>query len=209
MAELIVALDCPDPRGLMLDLVDRTPVRWFKVGPQVMTSGDWPYLVRRAGYNRETYGANLFLDIKIADSETEGTVKAAVVSFAQHGVAALSVRGHLTTQAAKSAAAGYPIKIWQHLNPSDRPVRVLGTVCKAADGYIVPSSALGMLDRSELVGKDIVTVGVRVGGDPADGHHLPDPDVICNSATYAVVGRPIHGAHDPIAAARRYVTALS
>jgi orotidine-5'-phosphate decarboxylase len=202
MTELIVALDGPDPRALQYRLHEHAGVTWFKIGPQAMVHTDWPNLMRH-GRNVKT-----FLDLKLAD--TIDTVTEAVKRFADAGIAAISTFTIDATAFAVSAAHGSDLRIWQVLRLTDDailPINRLAPRTFSAHGVICPPSAASIF---EGCGIDVVTPGVRLGGERHNCHlEAQSPSFVSAAgATHAVVGRPIWQAANPIAAAKAYQSAL-
>ncbi len=206
MTELVAALDGPQVQYELACSLIEAGVCWFKIGPQLMCSADWPDFT---SYLAELPHANIFLDIKLND--TSHTVREAVKRFASAGIAAVSTCGFDATKVALEAAEGR-IKVWQWLWPSDkdpperpddRPIRPVGV-----HGVIVPGyMAMGFWESI-----DVVVPGVR-WGDVAggDGHFRPIDPRECRvaGATHAVVGRPIYLSVDPVFAAKGFMAALS
>jgi orotidine-5'-phosphate decarboxylase len=205
MTELIVALDGPDPYRLTRDLY-KTGIRWFKLGPQTMMSGDWDKIVRRTRLS----GTRLFLDLKLAD--TEDTVREAVRRAIDAGISAVSTYTNRATVSAMEGAAG-KLRVWRvaqltdALTPDlvDTPQPVI-----LGHGVICPAAAL----RGQVLaaGVDAVCPGIRISGmDDSHGHkEIATPSAAKRvGATHIVVGRPIWKSDDPIAAARRFLDALA
>ena len=199
MTELIVALDGPRPKLLQLY---KCGVRWFKIGPQAMVSGNWHNIITSA----RSPGIKIFVDLKLAD--TPDTVCEAVKRFADAGVAAVSTFTRLATIAAIEASAGTDLRVWQVLRLTDDD-ELGGTILsRVVHGVICPGKlAPAYLDY----GIDIVVPGIRFTNDVNHGHrHITYPSTCQHlGVTHAIVGRPIWQASDPIAAARRYIEALA
>lgn len=203
MTELIVALDGPEPVELATRLHGEVGVRWFKVGPQMMTHGDWLFflddVLRRAVVGEDV---NVFLDLKLAD--TRDTVREAVKRFADAGIAAVSTSTDEATRAAIEADTN--VRVWQLHHLTDQGSSFRPRLVNA-HGVICPGDIVERYVGSNVI--SIVVPGVRLD-DEGHGHlHVSDPRHLAfQGATHAVVGRPIWMAKDPVAAARRYVEAL-
>ena len=205
MTELVVALDGSHPADLAADLFHRAGVRWFKIGPQAMTSPGWFRMIDGA----QPGEANVFLDLKLAD--TRDTVREAVKRFADAGIAAVSTFTMDATIAAAEAAEGTDLRVWQVLMLSDDarlPISGLGVRSVAANGIICPPRSASIF---EGCGIDVVCPGVRLKGEDHGGHieAWPPSFVLAAGATHAVVGRPIWQSADPIVAARLWRAELS
>ena len=152
------------------------------------------------------------------------TVEAAVRGLAQFDLDFLTVHGdpHVV-RAAKEGAAGSDLKILavtiltsldrQDLDdalitPSEIPDLVTTRAARAfeagADGVIAsPQEAARIRALSEADGRLIVTPGVRPAGtDLGDQKRIATPaQAVANGVDHIVVGRPIHKAPSPKAAA--------
>jgi orotidine-5'-phosphate decarboxylase len=220
-AQLIVALDIPDPHRIAA-LVDRMPpaVNWYKVGLELFAAGG-PHALRPL----TDHGKQVFLDLKLHDIPR--TVARAVRAAAGHGAAMLTVHaggGHNMLRAAAEAAATagprrpklLAVTTLTSLAPDDltrlgihRPLKehtlALGRMAVDAgiDGLVC--SVHEAADFRRLLGSRplLVTPGVRPAGNEAgDQKRVATPaDAVKAGADFLVVGRPILEAADPRAAA--------
>lgn len=203
MTELIVALDSPSNQyALACDLIEHANVHWFKVGPQLTCSYDWQEFTHSAkGFPNEI---KIFLDLKLAD--TADTVREAVRRFADAGISAVSTSTYEATSAAMEATFHYgDLQVWQLMRlTEDTSSWIPGQIC-TGHGVICPGDDLDSW-------KDEITIvpGVRLNNlDDFHGHHLACLcEDIAGIADFAVVGRPIWSAANPIAAAKLYKAAL-
>jgi orotidine-5'-phosphate decarboxylase len=175
-------------------------------------------------------GKRIFLDMKLFD--IGATVEAAVRGLAQFDLDFLTVHGdpHVV-HAACQGAAGSDLKILAvtiltSLNRDDLdaclirngdvPDLVVERAVRAfeagAHGVIAsPQEAARLRSLPEAEGRLIVTPGVRpMGADPGDQKRISTPaQAIAAGADHVVVGRPIHRAADPRAAALAILAELS
>jgi orotidine-5'-phosphate decarboxylase len=211
VTELIVALD-GDARHAwaVFDLLnDKTDIRWFKIGPQVLVQEKgWALaneIVRR--------GTSLFLDLKLYD--TADTVTAAARRSFDLGAKMLTVVANpRLLLAAARASRRYDQKIialTSALTDGDGAdyVWMTSTALEMADGWVSSVRALEHTTmRSALEeGKIVVCPGVRVDIDlTSDEHTYPatPEQAVSAGAHYIVVGRPIVGVNDPVAAERKF-----
>ncbi len=216
---LIVALDVPNAIA-GLELAERIgpAVGFYKIGLGMLTGGG----LALANELKQEHGKRIFLDMKLFD--IGATVEAAVRGLAQFDLDFLTVHGdpHVV-RAAKEGAAGSNLKILAVtiLTSLDRndldacmmqegeiPEIVVARALRAfeagADGVIAsPQEARLIRNQPEAEGRLIVTPGVRpAGAAPGDQKRTSTPaQAIENGANHIVVGRPIHKASDPAAAA--------
>ncbi len=216
---LIVALDVPNAIA-GLELAERIgpAVGFYKIGLGMLTGGG----LALANELKQEHGKRIFLDMKLFD--IGATVEAAVRGLAQFDLDFLTVHGdpHVV-RAAKEGAAGSNLKILAVtiLTSLDRndldacmiqegeiPELVVTRALRAfeagADGVIAsPQEARLIRSQPEAEGRLIVTPGVRPAGAPSgDQKRIATPaQAIENGANHIVVGRPIHKASDPAAAA--------
>ena len=220
---VIVALDCDAATALCLAVQLRGHAKWLKVG-MTLYYAEGPKIVQTF----KQLGFNVFLDLKFHDipHQVEGAAASAVLSGADmltmHAVggAAMMAAGHrgaeaaaferkvpvpatlaitvLTSMDAESLAAtgvsrALPEQV-SALAMQARKAGLSGIVCS-------PQEAKGM---RELLGPEalIVTPGVRpVGAALGDQSRVATPSqAIERGASHIVVGRPITGADDPVAA---------
>jgi orotidine-5'-phosphate decarboxylase len=219
VAEIIVAFDLASGREA-LALADRLPgLRWAKVGP-VLYVREGPTLVREFSQR----GVRVFLDLKWHDIPS--TVAGAVTAARELGVSLATVHclgGRAMLEAAAQAAGDLPLVGVTVLTSHDAAgfgqvvgrgvpdvaveVERLARVAVAAGlrGVVASGDEVGVLRRA--LGPDpwLVVPGIRLPGDAAqDQARTAHPaDAVLAGATHLVVGRPITGARDPVAALRR------
>lgn len=199
---------------------------FYKIGLGMLTGGG----LALANELKQEHGKRIFLDMKLFD--IGATVEAAVRGLAQFDLDFLTVHGdpHVV-RAAKEGAAGSDLKILAvtiltSLDRSDLDASLIraGDVAElvvaravhafeaGADGVIAsPQEAAMIREQPEATGKLIVTPGVRpVGAALGDQKRVTTPaQAIENGANHVVVGRPIHRAADPAAAARAVVDEIT
>jgi len=213
---LIVALDVPNAdaaRTLVATLGDQ--VLFYKLGLELFMTGgyfelvDW--LVAR--------GKQVFVDLKFFD--VPETVRGAVRALHGRGIAFATVHGNQKMMEAAAAAKG-EVKILAvtALTSLDRgDLDDLGFACDVdrlvlsrarraleagCDGVISSGLEAPMLKRELGQRLLVVTPGIRpVENRPVDDQKrtVDVAQAFANGADYIVVGRPIHQAPDPAAAA--------
>ena len=223
---LIVALDVPNAHeGLLLANRLGDAVSFYKIGLGMLTGGG----LALATELKLDQGKRIFLDMKLFD--IGATVEAAVKGLAQFELDFLTVHGdpHVVN-AAKQGAAGKDMKILAVtiltsldradldgalIKPGDIADLVIERAGRAfeagADGVIAsPQEAALIRALPEAEGKLIVTPGVRpAGADLGDQKRIATPaSAIAAGADHIVVGRPIHRASDPRAAAEAIIAEL-
>ncbi|MSU90381.1 orotidine-5'-phosphate decarboxylase [Rhodobacteraceae bacterium 2CG4] len=222
---LIVALDRPDALS-NLDLVRQlgASVGFYKIGLGLLTGGG----LALADELKQS-GNRVFLDLKLFD--IPATVAAAVRGLAQYRLDLLTVHGDPAVVAAAADGRGAaPTRIMAvtFLTSADRadldtmlirPGDIAALTCEraaraldaGADGVIAaPGEAAAIRALPQARGKLIVTPGVRPAGSAqGDQKRTATPaEAIAAGADHIVVGRPIHAAADPRAAARAILAAL-
>ena len=220
---LIVALDVPNAlQGLQLADQLGDTVSFYKIGLGMLTGGG----LALANELKEERGKRIFLDMKLFD--IGATIEAAVRGLAQFDLDFLTVHGdpHVV-RAAREGAAGSNLQILAvtvltSLDRDDLDANQIkeGTIPdlvteRAARAFeagahgVIASPQEAKLVRALPEAKDrlIVTPGVRpVGADAGDQKRIATPaQAIADGADHVVVGRPIHRAPDPAAAARAIV----
>jgi orotidine-5'-phosphate decarboxylase len=223
---LIVALDVPNAHaGLLLANRLGDAVSFYKIGLGMLTGGG----LALASELKLDQGKRIFLDMKLFD--ISATVEAAVKGLAQFELDFLTVHGdpHVVN-AAKQGASGKDTKILAVtiltsldradldgalIKPGDIADLVVERAGRAfdagADGVIAsPQEAALIRALPEAAGKLIVTPGVRpAGADLGDQKRIATPaSAIAAGADHIVVGRPIHRASDPRAAAQAIIAEL-
>ena len=222
--KIIVALDVAtqdEARNLMSSL--KGEVGFFKIGFQRFT-GDGPDLVRAA-----SSCGSVFLDLKLHD--IPNTVAKAVESAEQLGVQMLTLHlsggSEMIRAAVESRESDMLLLGVTVLTSSNeatlKETGISGTtvdqVLRLAElgvangiGGLVASPREARLLRKEFGHKiKIVTPGIRpAGSDAGDQKRIASPrEAVEAGADYLVIGRPITGAADPKAAARRIVAELT
>ena len=225
--KIIVALDFPDAASA-LALVSRLDPALcrLKVGKELFTVAG-PDLVRTL----VSRGFEVFLDLKFHD--IPNTVAAACRAAAGLGVWMLNVHasgGRRMMEAAREALADLPhpplliaVTVLTSMSatdlnevgvagvPADQVLRLarLTQSCQL-DGVVCSAQEAAML-RADL-GTDfrLVTPGIRpAGADTADQRRVMTPaEALKVGATDLVIGRPITGAADPLAALKEIQTGI-
>ncbi|MDW8480100.1 MAG: orotidine-5'-phosphate decarboxylase [Xanthomonadales bacterium] len=210
---LIVALDLPD-RAAALDLVARLgdAVRFYKLGMELLTSGDYFRLVGELAER----GKRVFADLKFFD--VPATVARAVRGLARFPVDFVTVHGNDGMLRAAAEAKG-PLKVLAvtaltSLDQADLaalgfdcdPERLVLSRARAAlaagcDG-IVSSGLEAAAVRAEC-GDSLILVcpGIRPVANVDDQKRTVDlATAFAGGADYVVIGRPVRDAPDPRAA---------
>lgn len=224
---LIVALDVANAlEGLALANRLGDTVSFYKIGLGMLTGGG----LALANELKDEHGKRIFLDMKLFD--IGATVEAAVRGLAQFDLDFLTVHGdpHVV-RAAREGAEGSGLKILAvtiltSLDRGDLDASLIrdGAVSDlvaeraarafeaGAHGVIAsPQEAALVRALPEAAGRLIVTPGVRpTGADPGDQKRIATPaEAVKAGADHIVIGRPIHRAPDPRAAAEAVVAELS
>ena len=224
---LIVALDVPNAmEGLRLAAKLGDAVSFYKIGLGMLTGGG----LALANELKDEHGKRIFLDMKLFD--IGATVEAAVRGLAQFDIDFLTVHGdpHVV-RAAREGAAGSDMKILavtiltsldradldaSQIRPGDMAeivaARADAALREGADGVIAsPHEASLIRSLPSAAGRLIVTPGVRpAGSDAGDQKRIMTPaEAIAEGADHVVVGRPVHTAADPRAAAEAIVAELN
>ena len=224
---LIVALDVPNAlEGLHLTERLGDSVSFYKIGLGMLTGGG----LALANELKQEHGKRIFLDMKLFD--IGATVENAVRGLAQFDLDFLTVHGdpHVV-RAAKEGAAGKDLKILAVtvltsldrddldaglIRAGDIPDIVAERAGRAfdagADGVIAsPQEAAMIRALPNATDRLIVTPGVRpAGADLGDQKRVATPaQAIADGADHVVVGRPIHRADDPRAAAQSILSEIA
>lgn len=224
---LIVALDVPTAlEGLALAERLGDAVGFYKIGLGMLTGGG----LALASELKQDHGKRIFLDMKLFD--IGATIEAAVRGLAQFDLDFLTVHGdpHVV-RAAREGAGGSNLRILAvtiltsldrsdldaaQIKPGKIPHLVTERAARAfeagAHGIIAsPQEAHLVRALPEAAGKLIVTPGVRpVGAEPGDQKRIMTPaQAIAAGADHVVLGRPIHAAADPRAAAIAILAEMS
>lgn len=225
---LIVALDVPD-LGRALALAERLApeVGALKVGLELFTA-EGPRAVREL----VATGARVFYDAKLHDipNTVAGALRAAL-PLQPWMINVHATGGSAMMRAAATAAAEAParplviaVTLLTSLTPeqvrdelacSRTPAQQVVALARLAqdsglDGVVaspLEASAIRAACGPEFL---IVTPGVRpAGADVGDQARIATPaGAVANGADYLVLGRPITGASDPVAAARAIAAEL-
>ncbi len=221
---LIVALDVADAlSGLRIAERLGPAVGFYKIGLGMLTGGG----LALANELKCDHGKRIFLDMKLFD--IGATVEAAVRGLSRFDLDFLTVHGdpHVVRAAAqgKGAMKILAVTILTSLDRADLdaglivvgdiPDLVATRAARAfeagADGVIAsPQEAALIRSLPEAAGKLIVTPGVRPqGADRGDQKRVATPRAAMEAgADHIVVGRPIHAAADPRAAAEAILASL-
>ena len=187
---VIVALDCDRERALELAHELSGHAAWLKVG-MTLYYAEGPEIVKTF----KDLGFKVFLDLKFHDIPHQ--VRGAARSASLAGADLLSVHG------LGSGAMLAACREGAEEAREDRAKLVAITAqANGIDGIVC--SPMEAHDMRELLGPDalIVTPGVRpVGAALGDQSRVATPSqAIERGASHIVVGRPITGADDPVAA---------
>jgi orotidine-5'-phosphate decarboxylase len=225
--KIIVALDFADAASALalVDRLDPSLCR-LKVGKELFTVAG-PDLVRAL----VARGFEVFLDLKFHD--IPNTVAAACRAAASLGVWMMNVHasgGRRMMMSAQEALAGLPhppflvaVTVLTSMSaedlselgvadtPADQVLRLarLAQACKL-DGVVCSAQEASML-RAELgVDFRLVTPGIRpAGAEVGDQRRVMTPsEALRAGASDLVIGRPITGAPDPLAALKQIQTEL-
>ncbi|WP_281824342.1 orotidine-5'-phosphate decarboxylase [Jannaschia rubra] len=221
---LIVALDLPDAlSGLAMAERLGDAVSFYKIGLGMLTGGG----LALANELKDEHGKRIFLDLKLFD--IGATVEAAVRGLSRFDLDFLTVHGDPTVVAAAAQAKGsmkiLAVTVLTSLDrsdldaalivPGDIPDLVATRAARAfeagADGVIAsPQEAALIRALPQAEGRLIVTPGVRPeGAAMGDQKRVTTPRAAVDAgADHIVVGRPIHAAGDPAAAARAILADL-
>ncbi len=213
---LIVALDQPSIQEAE-QLIDRLgdSVSFYKIGLQLLPIGGMDLCARL-----KAAGKHVFLDYKLHD--IPATVEKATISICGAGADLLTV--HAEPAVMRAAAAGRGDSDLKILGVTvmtcydDAMLEEMGYGMKARDLVFrrveqsleagidgVVASAQEAAEIREKFGEGflIVTPGIRpAGADAGDQKRIATPaNALADGATHLVVGRPIHAAGNPAAAA--------
>jgi len=218
---IVIALDYPSADEALAMAMRIDPMRCrVKVGMELFTAAG-PAILE----SLHRLGFDTFLDLKLHD--IPNTVAGACRAAASHGVWMVNVHaggGRRMMEAAREAVGGgdgRPLVIavtvptgMDHGDLAETGVTIAlsdrvcslarlsydcgldGIVCSAADlGHL--RGTFGVFDPGFLR----VTPGIRLAGDDDDQRRVSTPgDALRAGASHIVVGRPVTGAPDPIAA---------
>lgn len=226
---VIVALDCDRARALELADTLSGHAGWLKVG-MTLFYAEGPAIVREL----RDRGFKVFLDLKLHDIPHQ--VRGAALAAAQTGADLITIHGlgagammAAAREGVEQAAGGGPrarviaVTVLTSMDPQalsdigvDLPIAEeadrLARLARAngIDGVVCsPHEAARM---RELLGEEalVVTPGVRPAGAAlGDQSRVATPaEALLRGASHIVVGRPITGADDPVAACDAIVEEL-
>jgi len=232
--KLIVALDVDSP-GRALELFDalRDVVGMFKIGSQLFTTAG-PDLVRQI----VSKGGRVFLDLKFHDIPNTvaaagvAATRLGVSIFNVHasGGAEMMKRTAdavsetcLKEDLAKPSVIAVTLltsidkKSLEHIGIAGEPQSVVAGWAQFAadcglDGVVASPQEIELVRRAVKTADFlVVTPGIRSSSDPGSDQRrvLTAAEAVRAGADYLVVGRPILGATDPVAAADRIVTEIA
>lgn len=218
---IIVALDYPDPKQAlaMVDRLDSNLCR-VKVGKELFTRAGPALVGQLTGH-----GFEVFLDLKFHD--IPHTVAAACAAAADLGVWMVNVHaqgGRRMLEAARESVERFPsrprlIAVTVLTSLDDAGLREIGFQDSAEqlverlaalaadsglDGVVCSAREAAALRTRHGAGFMLVTPGIRpAGGVQDDQRRIMTPaEAIRDGSDYLVIGRPITGAVDPVAALR-------
>ena len=226
--KLIVALDVETPIKA-LDLVKelRSVAGMFKVGSQLFTAAG-PQIVR----DIIALDAKVFLDLKFHDipHQVAGAARSAAElgvslftihasggsEMMQRAVDAVAEVGKQTAVLAITVLTSIDANILAQIGVSSTPAESVLRLVKLAesagvDGVVASPQEIegirGVIPNPNFL---VVTPGIRPAqNDSADQKRVATPaTAITTGASYLVVGRPITGATDPVAAAEQIVAEM-
>ena len=229
--KIMVALDCDAERALELAHELEGRVSWLKVGMTLFYS-EGPKIVEAM----KRLGFKIFLDLKLHDipHQVRGAARSAALTGADlitvHGLgssamvaAALEGVGEAAAETGSERARVIAVTVLTSMDEAaleeigvDRPVKEeaarLASLAggAGADGVVCsPQEASAM---RELLGEDalVVTPGVRPAGSAlGDQSRVATPaSAVTAGASHLVIGRPITGSIDPVAAVEAIVSEL-
>lgn len=229
--KIMVALDCDAERALELAHELKGRVSWLKVGMTLFYS-EGPKIVEAM----KRLGFKVFLDLKLHDipHQVRGAARSAALTGADlitvHALgssamvaAALEGVGEAAAETGSERARVIAVTVLTSMDEAaleeigvDRPVKEeaarLASLAggAGADGVVCsPQEASAM---RELLGEDalVVTPGVRPAGSAlGDQSRVATPSSAVDAgASHLVIGRPITGSIDPVAAVEAIVSEL-
>ncbi|MEO7298836.1 MAG: orotidine-5'-phosphate decarboxylase [Verrucomicrobiota bacterium] len=230
---IIVALDVPLASTALLLAEELAPVVGaFKIGSELFTSAG-PEIVQRI---RAT-GAAVFLDLKFHD--IPNTVAKAVAAAVRLDVQMLTIHtcGGLEMMRAAEASAqntardlgrspplvlGVTVLTSQDSNALSetgiepnvgRQVERLANLAMSAGLRGLVCSPLEITDLRQFLPSEVqlITPGIRSASDQVDDQKrtLSPAEALAAGANWLVIGRPIYGAPNPLAAAEKILNSLS
>ena len=224
---LIVALDVPNAlEGHALAQRLGDSVSFYKIGLGMLTGGG----MALANELKDEHGKRIFMDLKLFD--IGATIEAAVRGLSQFDLDFLTVHGdpHVVRAARNGAGASdmkiLAVTVLTSLDRNDLDAAQIksgaipdlvteraGRALEAgAHGVIAsPHEAHAIRALPEAEDRLIVTPGVRPAGSAfGDQKRVMTPaEAIAEGADHVVVGRPVHKAPDPVAAARAIIDEIN
>jgi orotidine-5'-phosphate decarboxylase len=224
---LIVALDTPTLfRAEELAKVLAPAVGVLKLGLELFCAEGPPAL---AALRRH---APVFLDVKLHD--IPNTVAGAVASLVPRGPAMITIHASggpamigAARKAAEAVGATRPMILAVTVltsidgatlravgiasDPEEQVIRLARMALEAgADGLVCSAREVGPIRAALGEGPRLVVPGIRpAGSDPGDQARVATPaEAVADGADWLVIGRPITGAADPVAAARTILASL-
>ena len=210
--KVIVALDILDVDHV-LNLVDKllpAGICWFKVGVSL-----WTHAGREVVDEIKQRGGNVFLDLKLHDIPHQ--VGLATKAAAELGVDLLTVHasgGREMLEASVTNAGEdmrlLAITVLTSLEAEEGEVAQLAELAHESGVHGAVCSPLEVAHLRSLLPKPflLVTPGVRpVGSAAGDQRRIATPeDAIASGSSLLVIGRPITGADDPVAAVNSIIS---
>ena len=210
--QVIVALDILDVDHV-LNLVDKllpAGICWFKVGVSL-----WTHAGREVVDEIKQRGGNVFLDLKLHDIPHQ--VGLATKAAAELGVDLLTVHasgGREMLEASVTNAGEdmrlLAITVLTSLEAEEGEVAQLAELAHESGVHGAVCSPLEVAHLRSLLPKPflLVTPGVRpVGSAAGDQRRIATPeDAIASGSNLLVIGRPITGADDPVAAVNSIIS---
>ena len=210
--QVIVALDILDVDHV-LNLVDKllpAGICWFKVGVSL-----WTHAGREVVDEIKQRGGNVFLDLKLHDIPHQ--VGLATKAAAELGVDLLTVHasgGREMLEASVTNAGEdmrlLAITVLTSLEAEEGEVAQLAELAHESGVHGAVCSPLEVAHLRSLLPKPflLVTPGVRpVGSAAGDQRRIATPeDAIASGSSLLVIGRPITGADDPVAAVNSIIS---
>ncbi len=210
--KVIVALDILDVDHV-LNLVDKllpAGICWFKVGVSL-----WTHAGREVVDEIKQRGGNVFLDLKLHDIPHQ--VGLATKAAAELGVDLLTVHasgGREMLEASVTNAGEdmrlLAITVLTSLEAEEGEVAQLAELAHESGVHGAVCSPLEVAHLRSLLPKPflLVTPGVRpVGSAAGDQRRIATPeDAVASGSSLLVIGRPITGADDPVAAVNSIIS---
>ena len=203
MAELIVAFDLPSGQEALAMAGRLSGLRWAKIGP-VLFGRAGPALIKEFTQRgiRELGVSMTTVHCLGGRTMLSAAAQAAGPNLALVGVTVLT--SHDAAELEGILGRGVP-------DVGFEAERLARTALQAGlRGVVTSGQEIGLLREALGPNPWIVVPGIRAAGDPAgDQVRTTEPaEAVRRGATHLVVGRPITGARDPLAAYQRLLEAL-